>query len=77
MQKSIGDSFTSRYGINKLDALGSAFDFRKNLLDEQEPSHLPIILASGLMDQCVPVPWWNNLPLRLTTYQGPEKPANP
>jgi hypothetical protein len=40
-------------------------------------SHLPIILASGLMDQSVPVPWWNNLPLRLTTYQGPEKPPNP
>jgi len=40
-------------------------------------SHLPIILASGLMHQSVPVPWWNNLPLRLTTYQGPEKPANP
>jgi hypothetical protein len=40
-------------------------------------SHLPIILSSGPMDQSVPVPWWNNLPLRLTTYQGPEKPANP
>jgi len=33
-------------------------------------SHLPIILASGLMDQPVSVPWWNNLSLRLTTYQG-------
>jgi transposase len=34
-------------------------------------SHLPIILASGLVDQPVSVPWWNGLPLRLTTYQGP------
>jgi len=31
---------------------------------------LPIVLASGLMDNPVPVPWWNNLPLRLTTYTG-------
>jgi hypothetical protein len=30
-------------------------------------SHLPIILASGLMDHPVPVPWWNGLSLRLTT----------
>jgi hypothetical protein len=39
-------------------------------------SHLPIILASGLIDQPVPVPWWDNRPLKLTTYQGPENPAN-
>jgi len=38
-------------------------------------SHLPIILASGLIDQPVTVPWWNNLPLRLTTYQGPQNPS--
>ena len=36
-------------------------------------SHLPIILASGLIDQQVVVPWWNNLSLNLTTYQGPRK----
>jgi len=30
-------------------------------------SHLPIILASGLTDQPVPVPWWDRLSLRLTT----------
>jgi len=29
---------------------------------------LPIILASGLMDRHVTVPWWNNARLRLTTY---------
>lgn len=33
-------------------------------------THLPIILASRLIDQPVPVPWWGGLPLRLTTYQG-------
>jgi len=38
-------------------------------------SHLPIILASGLIDQPVPVPWWGNLLLKLTTFQGSEKPA--
>lgn len=34
-------------------------------------THLPIILASGLTEQPVGVPWWNGLPLRLTTYNGP------
>jgi transposase len=27
-------------------------------------AHLPIALASGLFDKDVPVPWWNDLPLR-------------
>lgn len=36
-------------------------------------AHLPIILASELMEKPVPVPWWNGLPLRLTTYTGPVK----
>ncbi len=30
-------------------------------------AHLPIILASGLFDQTVKVPWWNGRALRLTT----------
>lgn len=30
-------------------------------------AHLPIIIASGLLDQPVPVPWWDAVPLRLTT----------
>jgi hypothetical protein len=30
-------------------------------------AHLPIILASGLLDQTVTVPWWNGRTLRLTT----------
>lgn len=29
-------------------------------------AHLPIVLASGICDTPVNVPWWNNLPLRLT-----------
>ena len=29
-------------------------------------AHLPIILASGLLDQTVAVPWWNGLPLRMS-----------
>jgi len=33
-------------------------------------AHLPIILASGLMDKRVPVPWWRDLSVRLTTYTG-------
>ena len=33
-------------------------------------AHLPIILASGLMNTSIPVPWWNGKPLRLTTYMG-------
>jgi hypothetical protein len=34
-------------------------------------AHLPIILASDLVEKPIPVPWWNGLPLRLTTYNGP------
>lgn len=34
-------------------------------------AHLPLILASGLMEKPVPVPGWNGLPLRVTTYEGP------
>jgi hypothetical protein len=28
-------------------------------------AHLPIIIASGLLDSLVNVPWWNNLPLTM------------
>jgi transposase len=34
-------------------------------------AHLPILLASGLLDQPVTVPWWEGYALRLTTYSGP------
>jgi hypothetical protein len=40
-------------------------------------AHLPIILASNLVEKPVAVPWWNGLPLRLTTYSGPIKPPKP
>jgi hypothetical protein len=33
-------------------------------------THLPILLASDLMEKRIAVPWWNGLPLRLTTYDG-------
>jgi len=37
-------------------------------------SHLPIILASGLMDQSVTVPWWGGLALRLTARGALKSP---
>ncbi len=40
-------------------------------------THLPIILASELMENPVAVPWWDGLPLRLTTYNGPSKTPKP
>jgi len=33
-------------------------------------AHLPIVLASGLCDRPVPIPWWEGKRLRLTTYTG-------
>ena len=30
-------------------------------------AHLPIVIASGRLNKPVKVPWWNDLPLRLTT----------
>lgn len=33
-------------------------------------AHLPIVLASGLCDRAVQIPWWPNRRLRLTTYTG-------
>jgi hypothetical protein len=30
-------------------------------------AHLPIIIASGILDKPVKVPWWDNVPLRMTT----------
>ena len=33
-------------------------------------AHLPIVLASGLCDQPVRIPWWPERLLRLTTYTG-------
>ncbi len=33
-------------------------------------AHLPIVLASGLCDRAVAIPWWQGRRLRLTTYTG-------
>lgn len=33
-------------------------------------AHLPIVLASGLCDRAITVPWWAGKHLRLTTYTG-------
>ena len=33
-------------------------------------AHLPIVLASGLRDRPVTIPWWEGRRLRLTTYTG-------
>jgi len=33
-------------------------------------AHLPIVLASGLCDRSVAIPWWEGRRLRLTTYTG-------
>jgi hypothetical protein len=39
-------------------------------------AHLPIILASGMIDRPVAVPWWQGRKLRLTTYNGPSDSTN-
>jgi hypothetical protein len=33
-------------------------------------AHLPIVLASGLCDRAVAIPWWEGRRLKLTTYTG-------
>jgi hypothetical protein len=39
-------------------------------VDFHRRAHLPLILASDLVDKPIAVPWWGNRPLRLTTYKG-------
>ena len=39
-------------------------------VDFHRRAHLPIILASGMMDKPIAVPWWNGSKLRLGTYMG-------
>lgn len=39
-------------------------------VDFHRRAHLPIVLASGMCDKPVPIPWWDNRPLRLGTYTG-------
>ena len=33
-------------------------------------AHLPIVLASGLCDRAIEIPWWQGRRLKLTTYTG-------
>ena len=37
-------------------------------------SHLPIVIASGLLDKPITVPWWGGRVLRLTTNSGTRTP---
>jgi hypothetical protein len=39
-------------------------------VDFHRRAHLPIVLASGMMDQLTAVPWWEGKKLRLGTYMG-------
>ena len=41
------------------------------LVEFHRRAHLPIVLASGLLDKPVKIPWWGGMPLRLSTYSGP------
>ncbi len=36
------------------------------ILEFHRRAHLPIVMASGLLNRPVKVSWWNGLPLRLT-----------
>ena len=36
------------------------------VVESHRRAHLPIVMASGLLNRPVKVPWWNGLPLRLT-----------
>jgi len=40
---------------------------REVLVQLHRRAHLPIILASGLLDKPIRIPWWNSLRLRLST----------
>ena len=35
-------------------------------VDFHRRAHLPIVMASGLLNKQTPVPWWHGMPLRLT-----------
>jgi len=40
---------------------------REIIVQFHRRAHLPIIIASGLLDKPVKVPWWQGLPLRMTS----------
>lgn len=39
-------------------------------VDFHRRAHLPIVLASGMIDKPIAVPWWHGKKLRLSTYMG-------
>ncbi len=43
---------------------------REVLVDFHRRAHLPIVLASGMLDKPTKIPWWGGLPLRLSTHSG-------
>jgi transposase len=43
---------------------------REVLVEFHRRAHLPIVLASGMLDKPVNIPWWGGRPLRLSTYSG-------
>jgi hypothetical protein len=43
---------------------------REVLVELHRRAHLPIIVASGLLDLPTPIPWWNGRRLRLSPYRG-------
>lgn len=43
---------------------------REVLVDFHRRAHLPIVLASGMLDKPTKIPWWGGHPLRLSTYSG-------
>lgn len=45
-------------------------DEHEVLVDFHRRAHLPIVLASGMLDKPTKIPWWGGLPLRLSTYTG-------
>jgi hypothetical protein len=51
-------------------------DARQVAVSFHRRSDVPIVLASGLLDRPVPIPWWNGLPLRLTTNFGAKPEAH-
>jgi hypothetical protein len=45
---------------------------REVLVDFHRRAHLPIVLASGMLDKPTTIPWWGGHALRLSTYSGRE-----
>ena len=58
----------ARSSVTSIDTPATlTVDHKEIVVHFHRRAHLPIILASGLLDQTVTVPWWNGRALRLTT----------